>query len=465
MPIRWRLTLWFVLILFVILVISAAVLYELVQSHLREQVDDTLRVSSARVHGTLDPEEIPQPLDYDVVHSHLPPINEFAFPGVYVQLVDATGEVVVKSDTLGDQELPYSATLMRAGQAGRVAFEAVATEDAAGVRIMVSPLYLTDRTLLLQVAQSLTPMESALREMRVAMVVSILVALALTTALGVIIVRSALAPVGQITRTARSIEASPDLTQRVGYKGPQDVIGRLATTFDHMIEHLDAAFRSQKDFVTDASHELRGPITIIRGNIDLLKRALAQEDREECLEALDTETSRMVNVVNDLLLLADVESQQPDAGEQVNLRDVVHEEMRRAEALAEGRHLMIDREEDVFVAASAHRLQQLLGNLVNNAINYTAAGDSITLSLHRQGDRAYLEVADTGIGISADHLPHIFNRFYRVDKTRSRMGGGTGLGLAIVQKIATQHDADVVADSEPGRGSRFTVRFQLADGA
>lgn len=463
-PVRWRLTFWFVLILLVILVISAVVQYRLVESRLSQQVDDALRVTSARVHGTLDPREVPEPLDYDVVHSQLPPINEFVLPGVYIQMVDRDGNVVVRSDSLGRQELPFSATIRRVGFAGRVALETVATEDGAGVRVMVSPMYLTDETLLLEVGQSLTPMANALRQVRLALGVSILVALGLATALGVLIVRSALSPVSQITRTARQIRASPDLSQRVGYRGPQDEIGRLATTFDHMIEQLDSAFKSQHSFVTDASHELRGPLTVIRGNLDLLKRAATPEDREECLEALEAETTRMVNVVNDLLMLADVESQAPDQKERVNLRDVLHAETQRSRALSGNRRLTVDHEEDLFIAGSSHRLRQLLGNLVNNAISYTADGDAITLSLYRDGGWAHLEVADTGIGIPPEHLPHILSRFYRVDKARSRMRGGTGLGLAIVEEIARQHSGEVDVQSKPGEGSRFTVRFRLERG-
>lgn len=259
MPIRWRLTLWFALILCAILILSGVVLHILLQRYLINEMDDNLSIYSARVHGTLHPQETPEPLDYDVIHSRLPPINEFAFPGIYIQLIDRDGNVVVKSDSLGEQELPVNPSLIERGFAGSIAIETVAAGDSAGVRIMVSPLYLKDDILLLEVAQSVNPIETTMSQVRWALLASVLMALALAGVLGAVLVRRTLSPVGRITRTAQSIEAGSDLTRRVGYSGTMDEVGQLATTFDHMIERLDRVFQSQKHFVADASHELGSP--------------------------------------------------------------------------------------------------------------------------------------------------------------------------------------------------------------
>ncbi len=461
MPIRWRLTLWFALILCAILILSGIVLHILLQRYLSNQVDDNLRVYSAQVHGTLDPREIPEPLDYDVIHSRLPPINEFASPGTYVQIVDQTGTVVVKSDSLGEQELPVNPTLIGEGFAGNIAIQTVAAGDNVRVRIMVSPLYLKDRTLLLEVAQSLKHVDIAMSQVRLALLVSILLALVLAAVSGGFIVKNALSPVSQITQTARSIEASSDLKQRVGYSGPTDEIGQLAATFDHMIEHLDKVFQSQRHFVADASHELRGPLTVIRGNLDLLKRNLSEEDHRESLRAIEGEMVRMVKIVDDLLLLAEVASGQLEQQEMVALKDVVFEEVQRAQPLAGNRKIVIGRQEDLMIRGDTQRLKQLLGNLVDNAMRYTPEGGTISLSLFRGGEWACLEVTDTGVGVAPEHLPHIFDRFYRVDKARSRVSGGTGLGLAIVKGIAEQHRGKVTVSSEPGKGSTFTVWLKL----
>jgi two-component system OmpR family sensor kinase len=461
MQIRWRLTLWFGLILCGILILSSSVLYVLLQRNLSDQVDDNLRVYSARIHGTLDPREIPEPLDYDVIHSKLPAINEFASPGIYIQLLDRSGNVIVKSDSLGEQELPVDPALIEAGFGGTSIIQTVAAGDDAGVRIMVSPMYFNDQVLLLEVAQSMQFVDATMRQVRWALLASILVALILATVLGGGVVRSALNPVSRITQTARSIETGADLTRRVGYRGPMDEIGEMAITFDNMIEHLDRVFTSQKHFVGDASHELRGPLTVIKGNLDLLKRDLGAADREESLRVIAAETTRMSAIVNDLLLLAEVKSSQSLSREPVALTLVLDEEVERVSSIAGDRQLELRHLEDIVVNGERQKLKQMIGNLIDNAIKYSPDGGRITLSLFRDGEWACFEVTDTGIGISSDDLPNIFDRFYRVDKARSRGSGSTGLGLAIVKGIAEQYGGGVTVASELNVGSTFSVRLKL----
>jgi signal transduction histidine kinase len=457
MPIRWRLTLWFALILCVILIFSGIVLHFLLQRYLGDQIDDNLKVHSARIHGTLNPQEIPDPLDYDVIHSKLPPINEFTSPGTYIQLIDQNGNVVVKSDSLGEQELPVNLSLIEQGFAGEVVIQTVAAGEGARVRIMVSPLHLKDQVLLLEVAQSMNLIETTMSQVRWALLASILLALILATVSGGMIVRSALSPVSLITRTAHRIENSADLNRRVDYRGPKDEIGSLAATFDHMIEHLNHVFQSQKHFIADASHELRSPLTVIRGNLDLLKRNLSEKDRSESRCVIEAETVRMEHIVNDLLVLAEIESDQLNRQEPVSLKEILLSELERSQSLAGNRKIVKGRQEDLKVRGNVQRLKQLLSNLVDNAIKYTPKGGIITLSLFQDGDWARLEVVDTGIGIAHEHLSHIFDRFYRVDKARSRVNEGTGLGLAIVQEIAEQHGGKATVTSEVSKGSTFIV--------
>ena len=461
MPIRWRLTLWFALILSAILILSGVVLHILLQGYLINHIDGHLRVYSAQVHGTLNTQEIPDHLDYAVIHSKLPPINEFASPGIYIQLIDSSGGVVVKSNNLGEQELPVNPYIISQGFAGDAVIGTVAAGDGASIRVMVSPLYMRDQVLLLEVAQSLNHVDSTMSQVRWALLASTLIALVLATVSGGAIVKGALSPVSKISRTARSIEASSDLSQRVGYSGPGDEIGELATTFDHMIEQLDKVFQSQRYFVADASHELRGPLTVIRGNLDLLKRNLDEKERQESLNAMERESIRMSKITDDLLFLAEVESGQLEQKRKVSLKEIVLGELERAKSLAIERKIIVDHKENLVVRGDAQRLRQLLANLVDNAIKYTPDHGTITLSLFRDDSWARMEVTDTGIGIAPDHLPHIFDRFYRVDKVRSRTSSGIGLGLAIVKGIAEQHGGKVTVTSRPGKGSTFTVWLKL----
>ncbi len=170
---------------------------------------------------------------------------------------------------------------------------------------------------------------------------------------------------------------------------------------------------------------------------------------------------RMSGIVNDLLLLAELESERELRAERVPLSEIVTEEVARVQSLAVIHSVVISRIEQLYVMGDRLRLHQLLGNLLDNAIKYTPKGGKITVSLSREGNRARLAVEDTGIGIAAEHIPYLFDRFYRADKARSRAMGGTGLGLAIVKGIASQHGAEIKVTSEPNKGTIFTVLFKL----
>jgi two-component system OmpR family sensor kinase len=420
-----------------------------------------LRIYSARVHGTLHSDPTQGPLDYNVIHSNLPAINEFSSPGTFIQLIDSNGKVVVKSDNLGDLELPVNPSLIDKGFSGFVDIQTVSAGEDARVRIMVSPLYTVDQTLLLEVAQSLKPIDLAMSQLRLAIIIGGILGLILTGALGALLVRRALAPVQRITKIARSIEQEPNLDRRVGYSGPMDEIGELATTFDFMIERLNKLFESQKRFVADASHELRTPLTVIQGNIDLLKRNLGEQDRRESLKSIESESKRMTHIANDLLLLAEIEAGQKGKIEEISLKDIVLEEIHRVENTSGNRIIQTGRLENLTLKGDLYKLKQLLSNLVDNAVKYTGEEGKITISVFRLNERAYLEVSDDGIGIAPEHLPYLFNRFYRVDKQNSRSREGTGLGLAIVKEVAEQHGGKVSVISEPGKGSLFRVEFKI----
>jgi signal transduction histidine kinase len=391
----------------------------------------------------------------------MPRLNEFVSPGTYVQVIDSDGYVLAKSSSLGGQELPVSPSLIERGFADGVATETVLAGDDAKLRIMVSPLPIEDETLLLEVAQPSGYIDTTMNQARWIIIFSVLVALVLSILLGRLIFRGALSPVSQLTQTARSIENGQDLTRRVGYRGPMDEIGQLASTFDHMIERLDRVFKSQEHFVADASHELRSPLTVIRGNLDLIKRGRGETERRESLRAIELEIARMTKVVEDLLSLAETDSVRLWDQQAVSLKEVLDDELKRAQAVSGGREIVIRQAEDFTVKGDKHRLRQLLGNLIDNAIRHTPEDGTIGLSLYRDGEWACLGVEDSGVGIPDEELPHIFNRFYRVDKARSRERGGSGLGLALVKQIAEQQGGKVTVKSVTGSGSTFTVWLKL----
>jgi signal transduction histidine kinase len=275
----------------------------------------------------------------------------------------------------------------------------------------------------------------------------------------IFLIGRALSPVRRITNTVKNIEEKSDLTQRVQYNGPPDEIGQLAFTFNRMIEHLHRVFQSQKQFVADASHDMRIPLTVIKGNYDLLVRNPDRPDRMEALRAIGTETERMTDMANSLLALTRIEAGETTNEKPVPMHEILIHEYQRALQQAEKRKIMISRNQELYITGNELRLRQLLGNLVDNALKYTSS--NVSLSLSRENGFACLSVSDDGIGITAEHLPHIFEPFYRSDQARSRDGGGFGLGLAIVKSIAEQHRGEIDVSSEPGKGTTFKVRFRL----
>jgi len=460
LSIRWRLTLSFALALAIAAVIAALFFYVAFRNWMIAQdIDGDLKVCSALSALPLYADNV----DYSVVTSTWNSLNESAFAAspMFMQLIDSDRNVVLKSENLGEQELPTNNKLVENGLNGYGGIATVSSEDDASLRILVAHVSINGKTYLLEVAKSLTAIDMTMSRVAWILLLLVLVLLILAVISAAILIGRALSPVKKVTATAQSIASSSDLSRRVNYHGPKDEIGQLAATFDRMIEQLDGLLRSQRSFVADASHELRGPLTVIRGNLDLLKRNLGEEDRQESLRALEAEAGRMARIVNDLLILAEAESGPPERQQLVSLKDIVLDAQDRALLMAGDRRIVMERQDDLWVKGDAHKLDQLVWNLVSNAVKYTPDGGTITLSLFQEGDWARLEVTDTGIGIPPEHLPHIFDRFYRVDKARSRAGGGTGLGLAIVKGIAEQHGGRVSVISEPGKGSTFTVWLKL----
>jgi signal transduction histidine kinase len=287
----------------------------------------------------------------------------------------------------------------------------------------------------------------------------------------------AMRPVRAITRTARTI-GETDLHRRLHLKR-RDELGELAATFDGMLDRLEGAFARQRQFTADASHELRTPLTIVELEVT---RALAErrppEEYERVLATIQAENSYMAHLVNDLLTLA-----RADAGhcplrfERVDLGDLALEVAERLRPLARERGLVLETGAlpEVIVRGDSIYLAQMLGNLVENAIKYaTGVGTRVAVSVGvttgEQGrSQAQLRVEDDGPGIAAEHLPHLFERFYRVDAARSQNAEGaapegSGLGLSVVEWIAREHGGSVHVLSTPGAGATFDVLLPLAEG-
>ena len=260
--------------------------------------------------------------------------------------------------------------------------------------------------------------------------------------------------------TAAEQITGSDLSGRMGPQSSEE-LGRLAAAFDRMLERLDKAFQRERRFVSDVSHELRTPLTALRGRIEVtLTRPRSRPEYEDTLRILETEVARLTRLSEDLLLLArfDRGALTPRL-EQVDLSELLASVADQVRPLAQARSQLLveDVEPDLGLSADPDQLIRLFLNLLDNAVKFTDDGGRIGLTGRRSGAFIEVEVSDTGVGIGAEHLGNIFDRFYRAEGSRARSTGGHGLGLAIASEIARAHGGDLSARSRPGEGSAFTV--------
>jgi len=292
------------------------------------------------------------------------------------------------------------------------------------------------------------------------------VALALASGVGGYVLSGMmLRPVRDITRVASSI-SEKNFGVRINHQGPKDELWALAKTFDSMIDRLETSFERQRQFVQDASHELRTPLAAIRTNIEVTEMdpdASADEYRS-LMETVKAQTARLTHLSEDLLLLTS-EDKDTVEKEPVDLPALAKEVVTQLSPLAEPRHvaLTVDAPESLEIQTSPDLLYRCVSNLVDNAIKYSGDGSVVAIRVSKQDSQARIEVADNGRGIPAEEVSKIFNRFYRVDRCRSRREGGSGLGLAIVQDVVEALGGDVGVRSTVGEGTTFAITLPTGD--
>jgi heavy metal sensor kinase len=318
---------------------------------------------------------------------------------------------------------------------------------------------------LVEVGVPLDPVESMLDHLFVQLSLGLPVALAVAIAGGYLLVQRALRPVEQIAGKAEQI-TQHNLSERLPISRTGDELERLSISLNHMIGRLEDAIQNSKRFVADASHELRTPLTVLRGELENLSQSgRFDAASRDTLGSMLEEVERLTKIVEGLVALSRL-----DAGEaqaewvRFDLTELATTTADQMNLLAEDKGITVEcgSKQSVFVQGDRARLKQVVVNLLDNAIKYTSGGGAIQLNVTRQNGHAILDVADSGIGIPADAVPHVFERFFRVDKSRSRDEGGAGLGLSIVKSICTAHGAEVQVESAPGKGSHFRVKLPIA---
>jgi len=453
MSLRLRLTILYSALTGGILLIFGVLLYSLVNILLVTQVDTTLfqtandlllgwRVGPA---GELSQETLPK-------------LNLTSF--VYYQIWDNNGRLHSSSPGLGQINQPFDPV----GYQLKISIYRNSLVQKVHLRVLNVPLEAGGRPIgTLQVAASMTMVETTRQSLVQTIIVIAVAAILFAAALSWFFIGQALSPLVDITESALRISGADDLSQRIPQRGPEnDEMGRLVTAFNATLGRLEQLFTSQQRFLADVSHELRTPLTVIKGNVDLMRRMKKVD--EESLDNIEDEADRLTRLVGDLLLEAQAESGKlPLHFAPLELDTLLLEVFKEMRILARERvQIRIPEIDQIVINGDRNRLKQVLINLIANAIKYTPQGGEVVLSLGKFADNARLIVRDTGLGIPAEDLPHIFERFYRAEKSRSRSKiGGFGLGLSIAYWIVNHHGGQIEVDSAEGKGTTFCIYLPM----
>lgn len=453
MSLRARLTLLYTSLLGGILLLFGVAVYLIISFLLIAQVDlaleqafEDIRAANVQAAGNMEILSLP-PLDLT--------------GSVYAQSWDRGGELRDKNYT-GGFNRPFDPLGL---QSSVPVYRSIYIEDLH-LRVLSVPLVIGNRPIgTLQLAASLVLVDRTLNLLVTVLLLGSVIAMAIAAVVGWLTTRRALAPLEAVTQTALRITRADDLSRRISYQGPpDDEVGQLIHAFNQTLLRLENLFNTQRRFLADVGHELRTPLTVIKGNVDLMQRIGSFD--EESFTSIENEVDRLTRMVGDLLLLAQAESGKlPLDIRLIELDTLVLEVLNQMSILArEKLTLRLGEIDQVLVCGDQDRLKQVLVNLVGNAINYTPSGGLVTIGLGKFEGQSKLTIHDTGPGIPKEDLPHVFERFYRGEKsrTRSRDGKGFGLGLSIAYWIIRNHGGNIEVESTEGKGTTFSVWLPLA---
>ena len=475
---RFKLTLWYVLILGILLISFSSFLYFTLSKSLHRDVDNKLR-SLAELFAS----ESSSPLSkfgFGNIDQALETSMNLKPIGKFIQVLDKSGNIGSKSDNLKNVQLPISLNALKNASKGVITFETNRSIGNTPLRIITFPVIENNHPAkIVQIASSLEEVEDALNTLFIILIITVPLALMVASLGGQFLAHQALKPVDNITQTARMI-TSQNLNQRITPPKVKDEISRLIDTFNEMISRLDQSFRQIKQFSSDASHELKTPLTILKGEAEVtLRKERTIQEYQQVLKSNLEEINRMSQIIEDLLLLSKAETGELRLNkENIDLTEILNEVVTQMDILAKSKRLHLftsNHHQDIHILGDALRIRELFINLIENGIKYTEEGGSIHITLEKEyeplprnqsnwvgrekGEFVKIIFSDTGIGIAHEDQERIFNRFFRVDKARSREQGGSGLGLSICKWIVEAHHGEIKVESEFGKGSSFIVKF------
>jgi len=458
--IRSRLTAWYVTLLAIILILFSVLLNYFLAKRLHESVDNSLTVSATVVATSAT---------MRLGNSPLPGLNQlfeqFMNQGnlnKFYRIYDGSGNVGSRSKNISASQFPLSQPAYADALEGKNSYETFTVGGQQPIRVITMPILFEGKLInLVQVGTSLEAVQETLRNLKIFLFTAVPSVLILAALFLRFMARRALKPISRIIDTAREIGQGQELSKRIPVLKIKDELGQLALTFNEMMNRLENSFAQMRQFSSDASHELRTPLTVLKGQNELiLSKQRKPEEYQEVISSNLEEINYMSKVLEDLFVLSKSDENQVNLDyKPVDLRALVEEVCKHAEILAEEKNIkiIIAFLEPIEIKGDEVRLRQMVWNVLQNGIKYTQQGGELKISLQNEGDFALLTIQDTGIGIPEEDLPLIFNRFYRVDKARTRDEGGSGLGLSICRQIAEAHKGKIEVESKLGVGTRFKI--------
>ena len=455
---RVRFALWVAALLLVALILFGIFVYINMAHGLLSAVDDSLLLSASQAIASVNIGN--GEINFtDSVPEGTTTANLLK-RGLTIRFLSPKGDMLQSSGPY--QAVQVDARALAAAVDGRATFVSFSDRQKSdSVRMYTAPVIENDQLVgIIQVAQSLGFVQDTLDHLLVALLLATPLLVFLAGLGGYYLAARALAPIDAMTHTARRISAE-DLSARLKLPAFDDEVGRLASTLDEMLDRLDKSFRRERRFTADASHELRTPLAAMQTILSVIRHKQRKpEDYKRALADIAEETDRMRTLTEDLLFLARSDQKLPAMDERVNLSHLLVDTVESLRPLVEKKGLIfnVSVSEDIIVIGNTDSLIRLFINLLDNAVKYTHQGE-IKLIAEKNQETIQVKVSDTGVGIAAQDLPYIFDRFYRIDTSRSTRG--SGLGLSIAQEIVHQHRGTLTVKSQVGQGTEFKVNLPI----
>lgn len=461
LPIRWRLTIWYGVVLSLILIIFASGIFIYFKNSLQESIDAKIRSIGEVLSSSMT--DAHNTSVFGNFERYLENVLGKKPKGKFIQIMDSSGRIGAKMSDIEGEALPTSFSALERAMRGEIVYETIERAKPR-LRMITIPILENKRvTSVVQVGTSLEDFDETIRKLLLIMIISIPTSICVTIVVGYFMARKALRPVDQIRRAAVKISSS-NLDEKIDIAGRKDELSRLAETFNAMIKRLKDSFQRINQFSIDVSHELKTPLTILKGETEVaLRKEREKRDYQVLLMSNLEEIDRMSCIIDDLLLLSKADTREIKLNvEEVALRDLVIDVCMDMKVVADKKSVSIETSEleDIRLKGDELKLRRMLLNIVENGIKYSHVGGKVSVSSYLNNGYAKIDVKDNGIGISEEDIKYIFDRFYRADRSRKRESG-SGLGLSISRWIAEAHKGGIEVKSQPAQGSMFTIKLPI----